>query len=257
MAVQSRPTVAVAPNRVTRGTHWWVDRRLLKVGSVAAIVGQILLLVSSAFHPSQEHPADHPAVFREYAESSSWITVHLVQWVGGVLMFVALAFLALHIIRSAQRGNMVARIGLGASITVAAIFTVLHAVDGVSLKMAVDRWAEASPPNRAAAFSAAEAIRWTEIGLNALARVLQGVAVIAVSVAAVAARFHGRTLAMLGLAAGLGGVAGGLGTSYTGFSTLVAAISMGPMFLQIFWLIGTAVAMWRRAGVLPPLVESA
>lgn len=222
--------------------------RFLRFGAVAALVGQVLLFLSSGLHPAREHPADHVAVFREYAESSSWTTVHLVQWVGGVLMFVGLAFLARHVIRSAERGTMLARTALGASIGASAIFTVLQAVDGVSLKMAVDRWADAGPDTAAAAFSAAEAIRWTEIGLNAIGRIVQGVAVGSVALAAAAAGMHGRALAAVGVVAAVGGVAGGVGTAYTGFSTLVAAIAMGPWFLQMFWLIGTAIVMWRRGG---------
>lgn len=221
--------------------------RFLRLGAGAALVGQVALLVSSAVHPAREHPADHARVFAEYAQDASWTTVHLIQWVGGVLMFVAIALLARYLIGCRQRGETFARIALAASVTVAAIFTALQAVDGVALKMAVDAWVDADPSGRAPAFSAAEAIRWTEIGLNAIARVLQGVAIASVAVAAAAAGLHGRVLATLGLIGGFGGVAAGVATAYTGFSTTVAVIAMPPMLLTIFWLIGTATAMWRRA----------
>jgi hypothetical protein len=59
---------------------------LLRAGAAAAVVGQVMLLASSAFHPAGEHPADHAKVFAEYAQDGSWITTHLVQWIGGVLI---------------------------------------------------------------------------------------------------------------------------------------------------------------------------
>jgi hypothetical protein len=208
---------------------------------------QVLLLASSAFHPAGEHPADHAKVFAEYAQDGSWITTHLVQWAGGVLMFVGIALLARHLLSSGERGATLARIALGASITVAAVFTVLQAVDGVSLKVAVDAWADASPARRAAAFSAAEAIRWTEIGLNAVGKILQGIAIASAAVAAAATGFHGRVLATLGFLGGVGGTTSGVATAYSGFSTTVAVIGMPAMLLTIMWLVGTAVAMWRRA----------
>lgn len=235
------------PARLAAGEGRESGSRFLRLGGLAAIAGQILLLVSSGLHPAGEHPANHPKVFAEYAADASWTTVHLIQWLGGVLMFVAIAFLARHLLNSSKRGATFARVALGASITVAAIFTVLQAVDGVALKMAVDAWAEAGPARRTAAFSAAEAIRWTEIGLNAIARVLQGVAIASTALAAAAAGFYGRVLATVGFLGGIGGVAGGLATAYTGFSTTVAIIAMPPWFLTIVWLIGTGIVMWRRA----------
>lgn len=243
-----------APKVTGLGHQESFDPRGMRFGAVGAIGGQVLLALASAFHPSGEHPADHAAVFSEYAQSTSWTTVHLVQWAGGVLMFLALAFLAHQIVNFGRSGAILGRIALGASITVAAIFTVLQAVDGVSLKMAVDAWADAAPERQAAAFSAAEAIRWTEIGLNAVGRFLQGVAVASVAIASAAVGLHGRTLAALGIVAGIGGAAGGLATAYTGFSTLVAEISMAPGFVQMFWLVATGIVMWRRgrASALQP-----
>jgi hypothetical protein len=63
-------------------------------------------------------------------------------------------------------------------VTAAASFTVLQAVDGIALKRAVDAWASAPADREAIAFAAAEAVRWTEIGMNALSYFLLGLTVL-------------------------------------------------------------------------------
>jgi hypothetical protein len=50
-----------------------------RIGAVAFPLGAILLVVSTAIHLSREEVMDNPAVFMEYAQSDSWIAVHLAQ----------------------------------------------------------------------------------------------------------------------------------------------------------------------------------
>src|ERR671913_813173 len=52
-----------------------------RFGAVALPLALIVFVVSTAIHPSREEPMDNPAVFMEYAQSQSWIAVHLAQWV--------------------------------------------------------------------------------------------------------------------------------------------------------------------------------
>jgi hypothetical protein len=42
-----------------------------RIGAVAFPLGAILLVVSTAIHPSREDVMDNPAVFMEYAQSDS------------------------------------------------------------------------------------------------------------------------------------------------------------------------------------------
>jgi hypothetical protein len=42
-------------------------------------LGIILLVVATAIHTSREDVMDNPAVFMEYAQSDSWVAVHLAQ----------------------------------------------------------------------------------------------------------------------------------------------------------------------------------
>jgi hypothetical protein len=53
------------------------DAITTRLGAVALPLGVIVLTVAELFHPSREDPMDNVAVFREYARSDIWTTVHL------------------------------------------------------------------------------------------------------------------------------------------------------------------------------------
>jgi hypothetical protein len=59
----------------------------------------------------------------------------------------------------ARPGAGLAPFGFAAAVTTAASFTVLQAVDGITLRYAVDAWASAPAPQKTAAFAAAEVAR--------------------------------------------------------------------------------------------------
>jgi hypothetical protein len=147
-----------------------------------------VLVVSELFHPSREDPMDNPAVFAEYARSESWTTVHLAQYFGFLLLLGGLVALYYSLGARPGLGAGLSPFGLASAVTAAACFTVLQGVDGIALKRAVDAWASAPADREAAAFAAAEAIRWTEIAMNSLSYSLLGL-----------------TLLLYGLAIALGG----------------------------------------------------
>jgi len=145
-----------------------------RLGGVALPLGILLLVVSEVFHPSKEDPTDHPAVFREYAHSDIWTTVHLGQYFGFLLLLGGLIALYYSISGRPGAGAGLAPFGLAAAVTAAASYTVLQAVDGITLKHAVDAWASAPAAEKSVTFAAAEAVRWTEIGMNSLSNFLTG-----------------------------------------------------------------------------------
>jgi hypothetical protein len=49
------------------------DRPMLRMGSVAFLVGIVIIVVSTIFHASSEGLTDHRVVFAVYAESDPWI----------------------------------------------------------------------------------------------------------------------------------------------------------------------------------------
>jgi hypothetical protein len=112
-------------------------------------------------------------------------------------------------------------------VTTAASFTVLQAVDGITLRYAVDDWASAPAPQKAAAFSAAEVARWTEIGMNSLSYFLAGL-----------------TLFLFGLAIALGRV-------YPRWVGLMATVSQEPRSCTtVRWLWPTKASYHRLSNWL-------
>jgi hypothetical protein len=150
------------------------DRLTSRIGAVLFLLGLVVLVISTQLHPAHENPMDNQAVFREYAQSNLWIAVHLAQFVGFLLVIGGLVGLYFSIAIRPDAAAAIARFGLAAAATTGASFTILQAVDGVALKRAVDAWASAPPDQEVAAFAAAEAIRWIEIGVNSLAFSLVG-----------------------------------------------------------------------------------
>jgi hypothetical protein len=94
------------------------------------------------------------------------------------LIVVGLVALYYSITTKPEAGAGVVRFGLAGAVLTAASFTILRAVDGVALKWAVDGWASASADQEAAAFAAAEALRWTEYGLQGYSNILLGLTLV-------------------------------------------------------------------------------
>jgi hypothetical protein len=166
------------------------ERPLLRMGSVAFIAGIVITIVSTLFHVSSHDLTDHPVVFAVYAQSGPWIVAHIGQFVGVMLIFAG-GFVALfRLLVSSESGttSVLAWLGFAVTIMAASTFAVLQAVDGIALKRAVDSWHDIPPTSssssfssseeKAIAFRVAEAIRWTEIGINSINRIIQGVVAI-------------------------------------------------------------------------------
>src|SRR5829696_8566270 len=83
-----------------------------------------------------------------------------------------------------------------------AIAAALQAVDGVALKVMVDRWAQASGEARARAFEGAVAVRQIEVGVASLLSVAFGLTVSTFGVSMRLGRQFPQWLAWLGLAGG-------------------------------------------------------
>jgi len=137
----------------------------------------------------------------------------------------------------------VARFGLAAALTTGAAFTILQAVDGIALKRAVDAWVSAPPDQQVAAFAAAEAIRWIEIGVNSLAFSLVGLTLLLFGIAMALSNLYPRWVGALGAAAGLANLIRGVGVSYQGFVPSIAAL-VGLALLAL-WALVMVVLLWR------------
>ena len=214
-------------------------------------LGIVVILVSEYFHPSREDPMDNPAVFMEYAHSDIWTTVHLAEYFGFLLLLGGLVALYYSVSAKPGVGVGLAPFGLAAAVTTAASFTVLQAVDGIALKRAVDAWASAPAEQETAAFAAAEAIRWTEIGMNSLSFFLSGLTLLLCGGAIALGTVYPRWAGWIALVSGAALMYhGAVVVSYEGFGPSIANL-VGLILLGV-WTFIIAVLMWRNGSREPP-----
>lgn len=222
-----------------------LDRRSRRTGAAMAFAGFLLQLVASSQHPGTTPPNESAAVYREYAASGAWTMVHLGQFAGGLLVALALVFIARSLPRTGVAGALAFVGGLAAAIW-AGIFAVQMAVDGFALKAAIDAWAAAPPADRAAAFLVAESVRSIEKGLSSLFHLMNGTAILMLGLAVAIGRTFPAWLGWFGTAAGVGYILGGIATAHTGFSSEASQILSAALLPGIVFLFGMAIAMWRR-----------
>jgi hypothetical protein len=229
-----------------------------RIGAVALPLAIILFVVSTAIHPSREETMDNPAVFMEYAQSDSWIAVHLAQWVAVLLLFGGLIAVYYSITRRSEAGAAIARFGLAMAVLTAASLTMLQAIDGVALKWAVDAWARAPADQEAAAFAAAEALRWTEYSLQSFSNILLGLTLVLYGLAIAVGTAYPRWVGLVAMVSGIAWIVHGLMVPYIGlFDSTPRGVAI---ILLSVWAFIMAYLMWhndsrrriRRSGLATP-----
>ena len=214
---------------------------LARVGAVAAIGGALTLLIGTLLHPMQADPNNSVEAFAEYAADRMWVASHLLQFVG-VAGFGA-ALVALAGITEIGRASVWAWIGVFWAASAVAAAAALQAVDGVALKVMVDRWAAAWGTRQ----STTLAVRQIEVGFASLFSIVFALAVLAFSMSIFLSGRFVNSLGTLGLIGGAGTLASGIAQAYTGFSSLAMGISMSASSLLLLWAIAIGVVMWRLA----------
>src|SRR5215208_1993391 len=216
-----------------------------RIGAMAFPLAIILFVVSTAIHPSREDAMDNPAVFTEYAQSDSWIAIHLAQWFAALLLFGGLIAVYYSIAAKPGAGAGVARFGLAAAVLTLASITMLQAVDGVALKWAVDAWASAPADQETAAFAAAQALRWTEYALQSFSNILLGLTLILYGLAIALGTVYPRWLGWLATASGVAWIVHGLMVPYIGlFDSIPRLVAI---VLMALWAFITAALLWRNS----------
>lgn len=224
-----------------RATH----RSLARLGGVGALGGALLLFASTLLHPLDSDPNIPRAAFAEYAADSLWVWSHLGQFAG--LAVLGMALVALAATLEPGRAAAWARIGLAGAVATIAVAAALQAVDGVALKVMVDRWAAATGEARMLAFEAAFAVRQIEVGLASLLSLVLGLTLSIFGVAVFFSTRYPRWLGGIGLLGGLGTVAAGAAQASTGFSGLAMTLSMLSSSVPLIWAILAGILMWRLA----------
>ena len=227
-----------------------------RAGEVSANRGALtlsgaLLLVGFVVNGIQRmiwHPTgaedDHEAIFREYARSDAWEATHLAEF---VLVLVALAGLLVLCRALRPETPYLALLAAGALIASGATWAVLQAVDGVTLKQAVDAWVDASGTEKATRLADAESARWLEWGLQSYFRVLLGMAFLLLGSAAVVSRLVPSWLGVLLAVGGLLSLAIGFSVAYAGLeSGFQDAVGIALQLVVLVFIVGLLV-VGRRA----------
>jgi hypothetical protein len=220
-------------------------RPTFRLGSLLAFVGVGLLAIGTALHPMQADPAVADAAFAEYAADRHWVASHLMQLAGVWAIVASLLLLARRLEAGPAAPWAILAMAFGtAGIAVAAV---LQAVDGVALKMIVDRWAAAPEPEKAALFAATYGVRQVEIGLAGIVCLLLGLMAAVLALALVIDGRLPRWAGLLGVACGISAAASGVVISCTGFSPLAMATNMPAVSALMAWVIAIGILGGRRA----------
>jgi hypothetical protein len=218
-------------------------RHLARIGAVAGFVGVPMVFVATLLHPLGADPNDTQAAFAEYAASSGWVWIHLGQFVG--LALVALVLVAL--VGTMEEGPAAAwaRIGLAGATASIAVSAALQAVDGVALKVMVDRWAAASADARGPLYEAAFAVRQIEIGLGTFLSLISGLTLCSYGLALIGSSRYPSWTGWAGLTDGIATTAAGAAQAKVGFAEPAMTLSMIASSGMLVWLVIIAVLMWR------------
>jgi len=218
---------------------------ILKSGSVSAIIGAIVLVVATMLHPMGADPGDPIAAFEEYAADKLWVASHLGGFLGVGLIFVGLYALSRSLKDDAT--EWLANLGLFVALAALVLAAVLQAVDGVALKVMVDRWSAAADTQKQSAFDAAFAVRQIEIGVASYVALLFGTMGILFGISFTVSPRYPTWLGWLAIVGGTGTAVGGLVTAFAGFSIAAMNLAMPFYLILIAWIVLTGALMWRQA----------
>jgi hypothetical protein len=218
-----------------------------KIGAMCAITGSLMVFLGTFLHPMRADPSNAVAAFAEYAADGLWVTSHLIQLLGIILIVAALLFLAQQL--ESKRGARWTRIAAAGAIASMAAAAALQAVDGIALKSMVDTWAAATAAQREAAFYAAFAVRQVEIGLASVLSCLFGLTATVYGIALLSDRTYSQWLGVVAIVAGVSAIVAGIAMAFTGFSGFAMAISMPAGSLLLLWMLALGICMWRRSEV--------
>jgi hypothetical protein len=225
------------------------DRRALTLSGALLLGGFVVNAIQRMLlHPSGAED-DHEAIFTEYAESDVWVATHFAEFLLVLVAFSGLLVLCGLLWRATP---YLALLAAGALIVTSAAWAALQAVDGVTLKQAVDAWAAASGTEQTTRFADAEAVRWIEWGLQSYFRVLLGVVFLLLGAATVVSRLVPSWLGWLLVVGGLLSLGVGISVGYAGLeSGLQDALGIAFQLVVLVFIVGLLVAGRRDRDLGP------
>jgi hypothetical protein len=236
--------MSVSHGEAPRASGTSAYRGALTLSGALLLVGFLMNGIQRMiWHPTGAED-DHEAIFREYAASDAWEATHLAEF---VLVLVALAGLLVLCSALQRETPYLALLAGSAIIASGATWAALQAVDGVTLKQAVDAWVAASGTEAATRFADAETARWMEWGLQSYFRVLLGLAFLLLGAAAVVSRLVPSWLGALLAVGGLLSLAVGFSVAYAGLeSGFQDAVGIALQLVLLVFIVGLLIVA-RRA----------
>jgi len=229
---------------MTSASSTRTEHQLLRWSGELLLGGLVLsTAVTVLFHPGGGEDV-HETIFAEYAASASWEWVHLAQFVGVLLALGGL--IVLHQVLR-PRAPRLSAFAAGLTVATAAVWAVLQAVDGITLKQAVDAWVAADGPDKAVRFADAEVVRWTEWGAQSYFRVLMGAALLLFGAAILSTRLLPAWTGCVAVLAGILSVAIGVDVGYSGLDSGLQRIAT-PGFLVVMLVFGIGVTLAAARG---------
>lgn len=222
------------------------DRTSLRISATLLLVGQLLYIVVTQFHPGiGETASNHPAVFAEYATSGAWIAVHLSQFMAMAIFLAGL--LALFFVLDVQdiTARWAGRFGVASTVAAFALYGALQAVDGIANKYADLAWMNASDTEKTARFASAEAVRWIEWGMRSYHNFALGLALLLFAAAVLRTARIPRPIGYLMALSGLTCLVQGWIVGSEGFSPMESTLIVLTWVLSVIWVIWLAVFAWR------------
>jgi hypothetical protein len=218
---------------------------LRRVSAIAALVGVLLLFTGTFLHPSSADPNNAIAAFTEYAADRMWVFSHLMQLLGCLSIAASLVLFSQALM--AGPAAAWARLGRAGAIASMAMFSALQAVDGVALKIMVDRWSAAAEPDKAMVFQIAYGVRQIEIGLASISSLLFGLTILIYGIAILIDRQFSNWLGVIAILGSTLNIAGGIVYAYNGFSNLGMWLTMPGGILFMGWLIALGIREWQQS----------
>jgi hypothetical protein len=141
---------------------------------------------------------------------------------------------------------VLAWIGLALAIMTASAIAILQAVDGISLKMAVDSWVATPTEEKDITFRVAEGIRFIEYGTNSIFRILQGTVAVIFGIAIIKSKLLSRWIGGAGVVIGAVTIYAGLEVAYLGFGGLTTMIGISTI-IYFIWVGILGGFMWKKS----------
>jgi hypothetical protein len=218
------------------------DRELLRSSGVLLLGGFLFTtVVTVLFHPGGNEDV-HEDIFARYAASGAWEWVHFAQFVGVLAALGGL--IVLHQVLR-PRAPRLSAFAAGTTVATAAVWAALQAVDGVTLKQAVDAWVAADESERAVRLGDAEVVRWTEWGLQSYFRVTLGVALLLFGATILTTRVLAAWAGWVAVLAGLLSVAVGVDVAYSGLESVFQELAV-PAFQLVMLVLAVGVLVSAR-----------